>query len=276
MLILAPEVYLPLRLVGMHFHAAAEGLGAAGEMIDILEQESPKSGTVTDVPDLARTRIRFVNVTVQYADRDDPGLRDFDLELEPTGVTALVGDSGSGKSTALAVLERFIDVQSGRVIVGNADSSGQDLTDFDIAAWRANVAWVGQDSELVSGTVADNVRLANPSASDDEVREALRAVGLMDFVSTLALGIQTLVGEGGQIFSAGQTRRVALARAFCQPDAGLVLLDEPTAALDSETEAAVVRAIAELGRTRTVLLVAHRASLVSVANRVVDLTAVGA
>jgi thiol reductant ABC exporter CydD subunit len=271
-LILAPEVYLPLRLVGMHFHAAAEGLGAAQQMIEILEQEPPRSGQRTDVPDLSQATISFDDVSVRYSGRDDPALVGFNLEIAPSSVTALVGLSGAGKSTALAILERFLDVADGRVLVTSADGSTADLTDFEIDAWRANVAWVGQDPQLVMGSLADNVRLANPTAPDDDVWVALEAVEMAAFVRSLPDGLATKVGESGRVFSAGQGRRIALARAFCQADAGLVLLDEPTAALDAETEQWVVTAIRKLAASRTVVLIAHRDSLVSIADHVIDLT----
>ena len=147
------------------------------------------------------------------------------------------------------------------------------LQEFDADAWRKHVAWVGQTPTMIAGTVAQNVRLANPEASDDDVAQALGSVGLARLVAELPQGLQTLIGEGGRALSAGQARRVALARAFCQT-AGLVLLDEPTAALDAESEALVVAAVVELARTRTVVVVAHRSALVEVANHVVDVAAV--
>jgi len=272
-LILAPEVYLPLRLVGMHFHAAAEGLGAAQQMIEILEQDPPRSGQRVDVPDLSRATISFDGVSVHYSGRDDPALIDFHLVIAPSSVTALVGLSGAGKSTALAVLERFVDVDTGTVLVTGADGApAVDLTDFEIDAWRANIAWVGQDPQLVLGSLADNVRLARPTAPDSDVWAALEVVELAAFVRSLPDGLATKVGESGRVFSAGQSRRIALARAFCQTDAGLVLLDEPTAALDAATERGVASAIRELATSRTVVLIAHRESLVSIADHVVDLT----
>ena len=126
---------------------------------------------------------------------------------------------------------------------------------------------------MVSGSLADNVRLANSSASDSDVLCALEVVGLTHLVAELPDGIATVIGEGGRALSAGQARRVALARAFCQ-QAGLVLLDEPTAALDVESEALVIAAVAELAKTRTVLVVAHRPALVELADHVVDLAGV--
>ena len=271
-LILVPEVYLPLRMVGTHFHAAAEGLGAARQMIEILEEDPPASGPRTDVPDLATATISFSDVGVGYVGREDSAVEGLSFAIAPGSVTALVGPSGCGKSTALAVLERFIDVDAGS---GWVESSGSEaeLGGYAIDAWRRAVAWVGQDPTMVSGSLADNVRLANSSASDSDVLRALEVVGLTHLVAELPDGIATVLGEGGRALSAGQARRVALARAFCQ-QAGLVLLDEPTAALDVESEALVIAAVAELAKTRTVLVVAHRPALVELADHVVDLAGV--
>lgn len=274
-LILVPEVYLPLRMVGTHFHAAAEGLGAARQMIEILEQDPPASGERTDVPDLAKTAIEFHSVSVQYVGRDAAGVEPLDFRIEPGELTALVGTSGVGKSTALAVLERFVDPSAGTVFVHVPQGEPVPLEEFDVDAWRRQIAWVGQDPVMVTASLAANVRLANPHASDAQVVEALESVGLGTLIAELPRGISTVLGEGGRTLSTGQARRVALARAFCQP-AGLVLLDEPTAALDEESEALVVAAVEELARTRTVLVVAHRSELISRAIHVVDLSAVAA
>ena len=271
-LILVPEVYLPLRMVGTHFHAAAEGLGAARQMIEILEEDPPASGPRTDVPDLATATISFSDVGVGYVGREDSAVEGLSFAIAPGSVTALVGPSGCGKSTALAALERFIDVDAGSVWV-ESNGSQVELREYAIDAWRRAVAWVGQDPTMVSGSLADNVRLANSSASDSDVLCALEVVGLTHLVAELPDGIATVLGEGGRALSAGQARRVALARAFCQ-QAGLVLLDEPTAALDVESEALVIAAVAELAKTRTVLVVAHRPALVELADHVVDLAGV--
>ena len=271
-LILVPEVYLPLRMVGTHFHAAAEGLGAARQMIEILEEDPPTSGPLVDVPDLAFASIAFVDASVRYVGRDELAVSDLSFTVPPHSVTALVGPSGCGKSTAISVLERFIDPTEGSVWV-ESDGSRVELREYDVDAWRGAVAWVGQDPTMITGTLSDNVRLANPEATDEQVRHALDVVGLTGLLSELPDGLSTAIGEGGRALSAGQVRRIALARAICQR-AGLVLLDEPTAALDAESEALVIAAVSELAKTRTVVVVAHRPALVDLADHVVDLAGV--
>ncbi len=270
-LILIPEVYLPLRQVGAHFHAAAEGLGAAGKMIDIMVVALPKSGSEENVPDLAKSDIALRGVSVRYEGRSEPALRDVSIDLPAGKITALVGPSGCGKSTVLALLERFVDPCAGDILVLDHGTRTA-IADFDIVAWRSQIAWVGQDPRLIPASIADNVRLGTPNASAQTVDAALACVGLADVIAGLAAGAQTLVGEGGRSLSVGQTRRIALARAFCS-DARLVLLDEPTAALDAETEAAVLRAIRALAADRTIVMVAHRSAMIDMADNVISLQA---
>lgn len=269
-LILVPEIYLPLRLVGMHFHAAAEGLGAAGDMIEILETPTARSGPVTDVPDLSAATVVFDEVSVTYPSRVAPAVESLSFRIQPRSVTALVGPSGVGKSTAVSVLERFIDPGAGKVTV-DCNGTATDLGDFDIDAWRARVCWIGQDPQLVSDTIAANVSLGDQRIDPIRVDAALAAVGLTDLITSLDDGSQTLVGEGGKRVSVGQARRIALARAFYQR-AELILLDEPTAALDGQTEAAVLTAIDELAQRATVLVVAHRDALIARADSVIHVS----
>ncbi|MEU1276982.1 thiol reductant ABC exporter subunit CydD [Streptomyces sp. NPDC005805] len=262
-LILAPEAYLPLRQVGAQYHAAAEGLSAAEEIFEVLETERRAPGTAP-VPD--HLRIEVDGVSVRHPGRIEAAPDHAHLVVEPGETVALVGESGSGKSTLLDVLLGFTAPDEGRVLVG-----GTDLAGLDPEEWRARIAWVPQRPYLFAGTIADNVRLARPDADDDTVREALRQAGAEEFTDALPLGAATLLGEDGAGLSAGQRQRLALARAFLA-DRPVVLLDEPTAALDGETEAGIVDAVARLARDRTVLLVVHRPALLAVADRVVALS----
>lgn len=260
-LILAPEVYLPIRMVGAQFHAAADGVDAAEQVFEVLAVEPAVTGTRTDVP----TGDLVVDaVSVTYPGGAVVALDPVTLTARPGSVTAVVGPSGVGKSTLLAVLQGFVAPTSGAVRIGDAD-----LADLDPAAWRARLAVVAQDPVLVGPTVADDVRLRRPGASDADVLSALISAGIDP--TTLPDGAATRVGDLASDVSAGQRRRVALARVLLEP-APLVLLDEPTAGLDDDAEADVVAAIRRLADGGSaVVVVAHRPSLVAGADEVVSL-----
>lgn len=266
-LILAPEAYLPIRQVGAQYHAAAEGLSAAEEIFAVLETESRTGGT-REVP--GSLRLELEEVTVRHAGRTEPSLAGASLVVGEGETVALVGPSGVGKSTLLNVVLGFVQPDEGRVRVG-----GTDLAALSPERWRERIAWVPQRPHLFAGTIAENVRLARPGADDRAVTAALRDAGAYDFVDALPDGAGTLLGEDGAGLSAGQRQRLALARAFLA-DRPVLLLDEPTASLDGETEAGIVEAVRRLAVGRTVLLVVHRPALLSVADRVVTLAPAGA
>ncbi|MEW1786675.1 thiol reductant ABC exporter subunit CydD [Streptomyces albidoflavus] len=260
-LVLAPEAYLPLRQVGAQYHAAAEGLAAAEEVFAVLETPVPHTGT--QAPPAGA--LAFEGVTVRHPGRDAPAVREATFTVEPGETVALVGPSGCGKTTLLQAALGFVAPAEGRVTVG-----GTDLAEVDREQWHQRIAWVPQRPQLFAGTVAENVRLARPDASEVEVARALEQAGAREFVAGLPAGAETELGEDGAGLSAGQRQRVALARAFLA-DRPVLLLDEPTASLDGASEEAVVEAVRRLAVGRTVLLVVHRPALLAVADRVVRL-----
>ncbi len=262
-LVLAPEAYLPLRQVGTQYHAAAEGLAAAEEVFEVLETEERTAGDA-DAPE---GELLIENLTVRYPGRTAPALERVSLRVRPGETVALVGPSGAGKSTLLQAVLGFARPDTGRVTVG-----GTDLAEIDPASWHARIAWVPQRPALFAGTLAENVLLARPDATEAEVVRALCDAGAWDFVRELPEGVRTVLGEDGAGLSAGQRQRLALARAFLA-DRPVLLLDEPTAALDGATEAGVVEAVGRLAAGRTVLLVVHRPALLAVADRVVRIEA---
>jgi ATP-binding cassette subfamily C protein CydCD len=273
-LVLAPEAYLPLRRVGAEYHAAAEGLAAADEVFAILETDAlraaaPHTCTPGSIPapDIRHTSLVVDNLTVIHDDRRGPSLAATSFTVSPGEIVALVGPSGAGKSTLLSALLGFTSPTAGRITIGD-----KDLTSLDPRTWLDQIAWLPQQPYLFAGSIADNVRLGRPDATDDELRTALADAHALDFVNSLARGTDTRLGECGAGLSAGQRQRLALARAFLS-DRPLLLLDEPTANLDSTTEAEVTDAIRRLAAGRTVILVVHRPALLPLADRVVPITA---
>jgi ATP-binding cassette subfamily C protein CydD len=269
-LILAPELYAPLRQLGAQFHASADGLAVADRMLSLLEAPpAVGSGGRLVAPSPAEASVRLERVSFAYPARPELVLDALDLELFPGETVALVGASGTGKSTVANLLLRFAEPSSGRVTVG-----GLDLAECRTEVWRRLIAWVPQCPTIFRGSVVDNIRLGAPRASAKRTHEAAMLAGADRFVRALPWGYDTVVGDGGRPLSAGERRRIALARAFLR-DAPLVILDEPTADLDRVSADVVAEAVERLRPGRTVLLIAHRAELVHRADRVVSLDSGG-
>ena len=263
-LVLAPELYLPLRQLAAQFHASTDGLAVAERMLELLERPpAVGSGGRLVPPNPRAAPVRFEAVSFAYPSRPEPVLDRFEFELQPAETVALVGQSGAGKTTVARLLLRLAEPSSGRISVG-----GIDLAECRTELWRRLVAWVPQQPTIFRGTVADNIRLGDERASDRAVRDAAALAGAARFVQELPSGYDTLVGDGGRPLSSGERRRIALARAFVR-DAPLVVLDEPTADLDRTSADVVAEAVERLRAGRTVLLIAHRPELVAHADRVV-------
>jgi ATP-binding cassette subfamily C protein CydCD len=262
-LILAPEAYLPLRRLGSEFHASEEGLSAAAAAFAIIDLPEAARGRGAPAP-AGPLGLAIEDLWVEQPGRDVAAPAGASLEVRPGEVVAITGPSGAGKSTVLAVIQGLLEPSGGRVLVVAADGTRTDVRELQAAAWHLRLAWVPQAPYLFAGTVAENVRLGAPDASDDQVTAALGAVGLDGIGGSLVLG------ERGLGLSSGQRRRVGVARALVRR-APIVLLDEPTAGLDDAAEAAVLRAIrAEADRGAAVLIVAHRPGAVAGADRAVE------
>jgi ATP-binding cassette subfamily C protein CydD len=264
-LVLAPELYLPLRNLAVQFHASADGLAVAERLLDLIDTEEAASSGSATPPSVADLPVRLEGVSFAYPARPGTVLDRVDLELRPGETVALVGPSGGGKSTIASLLLRLAEPTRGRVAVGPVD-----LTACDAESWRAQIAWVPQHPTIFRGTVADNIRLGDASADDARVRAATELAGAAAVIGGLPDGYETVVGEGGRLLSAGEVQRVALARAFLR-DAAFVILDEPTANLDPASARLVRDAVERLRAGRTVLLIVHRPELAALADRVVHL-----
>jgi thiol reductant ABC exporter CydD subunit len=263
-LILAPEAYLPLRAAAAQFHASADGLAAAAEVFAVLEEPAHATGPAgTPAPD--PLALRAEHVSVIHPGRPEPAPDGVSLRVARGEIAALAGPSGCGKSTLAEVLLGFARPSAGRVVVEGI-AGDTDLADIDLNGWRACVAWLPQDPVLFAGTVASNIRLGKPSASDAEVAAAAHAAALTE------IGPETQVGESGKGLSAGQRRRVALARALL-PGRPILLLDEPTAGLDAAREEHVLASLRRLAAAgHAVLVVTHKPAALAALGRVIQVS----
>lgn len=258
-LLLAPEAFLPIRRVGAMFHDSTEGADAVREVLTLLDHDR-HAGTLNP-PALGPASLHFDRVVVSYDGRTTPALMIDGETIEAGEFVAVTGASGTGKSTLLDVLMGFSVPTSGQVLLGDLP-----LTDIDPERWRLTVAWVPQVPGVIEGTVEDNVRMRNTSATNDEVRAALRDAGASDLSPT------RWMSESGDDVSAGELRRIAIARALLRVRVGgarLMLLDEPTAGLDAGREAKVLSALRALAVT--VVVVAHRPETIAAADRQIRL-----
>jgi thiol reductant ABC exporter CydD subunit len=264
-LVLAPELYLPLRNLAAGFHASADGAAVADRLLGLIEQPAAVLAGTQQPPSVRETAIRFESVSFSYPGRPSPALSDVSLTIAPGETIALVGPSGGGKSTLATLLLGLHAPTAGRIVVGETD-----IATCDPAAWHRQIAWVPQDPTLFRGTIADNIRLGDPGASDARVGAAAVMAGAAGVIDGLAEGYETIVGEGGRTLSTGERKRIALARAFLR-NAPLVVLDEPTANLDPSSARIVGEAVERLRVGRTVVLIAHDMALAGRADRVVTI-----
>ena len=269
-LMLAPEVYRPLREVGAQFHASADGIAAAAQSFAVIEQPVVRTGTRPS-PDLRRTDVVLDAVSVAAPGRATWAPWHLDVRLAPGRIVALVGPSGAGKSTAAALILNLLapDTGSIQLVPTGTREPGLALCDVEPGSWWSQVSWVPQRPVLVPGTVRANV-LGDPTATvDDRARAAAHDTGLDEVLAALPGGWDARLGQGGVGLSLGQRQRLALTRALLGSEQ-LVVLDEPTAHLDARAQEHVLTAVDRLrAQGRTVLVIAHRQALIARADDVV-------
>ncbi|OWJ67764.1 thiol reductant ABC exporter subunit CydD [Inquilinus limosus] len=259
-LLMAPDFFQPLRLLAAYYHDRVAAIGAAEGLAEVLDgpAEAPAGGRPMPQGEFD---IVFDNVSVAFDGGARSAVRGVSMRIAPGDHIALVGMSGAGKSTLLSLLLGFRRPDAGRVLV-----DGIDLAEIDPEELRRRIAWIGQAPVLFHGTLRDNIRLGRPEADDAAVERAAAEARVTEFAAALPQGLDTPVGERGVGLSGGQAQRVALARAFLK-DAPLVLLDEPTASLDRETEAEILESIRRLARGRTVVVATHSPAAMAIADR---------
>lgn len=275
-LLLAPEFYAPLRMLGARFHAGTAGLEAAKRIFEILDiapevnapmhERQPDQAPINLETLLPPGEIRFDGVGYAYPD-GSVALEDISFTFRAGETVALVGPSGAGKTTLASLLLRFNEPNQGRILV-----EGENLNAIPPGAWRSALAWVPQNPYLFDDTVLANIRLARPEASKEAVINAAKVAQAHEFIQDLPEGYNTVIGERGMRLSGGQAQRLALARAFLK-DAPVLILDEPTANLDLDLEDTLNRATRQLLHGRTGLIIAHRLGTAALADRIVVLDA---
>lgn len=262
LLVLVPEFYIPWRVLGTRFHDGLGGMKAAKRIFQILDAPELTRAFGTREPANVECPVSWENVSFAYEGRENRAVEGITARIDAHERIAVVGPSGSGKSTLLSLLMGFAHPSTGVIRIGDTV-----LDEVNIAWWRTQLSLLTQSPYIFSGTLRDNLLMAKSNATDKELHRALEMSGAVEFVRDFPLGVDANVGEKGRGLSGGQKQRLVLARAFLK-DAPIVLMDEPTANLDAETERNLWSALEKLLSGRTALVVAHRLATVGHMDRI--------
>ncbi|AJC49194.1 cysteine/glutathione ABC transporter permease/ATP-binding protein CydD [Allofrancisella guangzhouensis] len=258
-LLLAPEFFMPLRELSTHYHAKAEAVGAAVEIAKIFDMQPHSQTKDIELVDTIKT-IDIQNLTVKYGDRI--AIDNISLGIHNKQKIAIVGASGAGKTTLINTILGFIGYQGNIIINGSIE-----LKEIQEKSWLKNISWLGQNASLFKGSIKDNLTLANNKASDKELAKAIDQASLGNFMKSLPNGLETQIGEQNLGVSGGQAQRLALARAYLKPH-NLLILDEPTASLDKDTETKVIESLKSNWQDKTVIMLTHKLSFLECVDKI--------
>lgn len=267
LLVIAPEFYLPLRQLGARFHTGRDSAAAADRIYTIFNTPLPQQSGDQIVHDIQR--IEFAHVSHAYADGNRPALDDVSFTIERGEHVAIVGATGSGKSTIINLLLGFIQPTEGQIRIHDGDNV-HELHALDIATWRQQMAWVPQRSYLFNKTIADNICIGNPDATAEQIAQAAESAAAHTFIQEFPHDYQTLVDENGARLSGGQAQRIALARMFLRK-VPIYIFDEATSSLDRENEALVQKNLRQHTKGSIVINVAHRLNTITQADKILVL-----
>ncbi len=263
-LLITPEIYLPLRNLGLRFHAAMNGAAAAKNIFSLMSSPTNTVNLAATEPvEIQKAKLMEIkNVSVSFENQRQI-LRNINLKFDLSSRIAIVGPSGSGKSTIFQLILRFLQPDQGVILL-----DGKDINEYSLTAWRDQIAWLPQNMLLLNDSIRQNLQVANPLAAEADLFAALEQVGLLGTIIALPSGIDTLISEYGYNLSSGERQRIGFARVLLRK-VPLILLDEPTSSLDPESEQIIMDCMAELSHTVTVITIAHRLKTIRSSNLIV-------
>lgn len=261
LIFLVQRLLWPLTRLGETFDLYQRSMASTARVMGLLETQVKVTDGINELTTF-NGQVEFNGVSFKYDEEDNTGLKDIELKIEAGKTVALVGPTGSGKSTILKLLQRFYDPQ-----VGSVTFDGVDIRDLKQNSLRSHIGFVSQDTYLFHGTVLENIIYGSQGATDIDAMRAAKLAEAHDFIELLPLGYQTIVGERGQKLSGGQRQRIAIARAILK-NPKLFIFDEATSAIDNETEAAIQRSLKVITQGRTTVMVAHRLSTIIHADQI--------
>ena len=250
-ILLSSEFFIPLRLLGSFFHVAMNGVAASDKIFELLDSKEREKNTIEDTSDLDKININLNDVTFSYDNKRDV-LKNISLNIKNKGFTAIVGRSGSGKSTIANLLLNTYEVNKGEIMFNNTNLNNISFDDI-----YEKIMLINTNSYIFNGTILDNLKIAKENLTDNEIQYALELSNLKSFVDGLEDGINTKVGEGGSLLSGGQKQRLALARAVLS-NREIYIFDEATSNVDVESEEIILDAINKLAKEKTVIVISHR------------------